>query len=59
VPVIDSLLALGDSLLDDVPEQAIGVYQDTNKAYPKVDSAYHSLASVYAVAGDMDQAITF
>jgi tetratricopeptide (TPR) repeat protein len=56
VPAIDSLLALADSLS---PEQAISVYQDTINAYPKADSAYHSLASVYAAAGDIDQAIAF
>ncbi|WP_137224268.1 alpha/beta hydrolase-fold protein [Shewanella sp. MEBiC00475] len=57
VPAIDSLLALGNSLVKAAPQQAIGVYQDTLKAYPNAHSAYHELASVYAATGKMTQAI--
>ncbi|AZG71391.1 alpha/beta hydrolase-fold protein [Shewanella livingstonensis] len=57
VPAIDSLLALGNSLVKAAPQQAIGVYQDTLKSYPKAHSAYHELASVYAATGKMTQAI--
>ncbi|MGX9462771.1 alpha/beta hydrolase-fold protein [Shewanella sp. A14] len=57
VPAIDSLLALGNSLVKAAPQQAIEVYQDTLKAYPKAHSAYHELASVYAATGKMTQAI--
>ncbi|MGI2171003.1 alpha/beta hydrolase-fold protein [Shewanella sp. MF05960] len=57
VPAIDSLLALGDSFVDNNPAQAIAVYQDTLNAYPEAHSAYHALAIVYADSGELTKAI--
>ncbi|UAL45247.1 hypothetical protein K8B83_01465 [Shewanella inventionis] len=57
VPAIDSLLALGDSLVSASPAQAIAVYQDTLNAYPKAHTAYHALAMVYASTDELAKAI--
>ncbi len=42
VPAVDSLLALGNSLVNDNPAQAIAVYQDKLNAYPHAHTAYHA-----------------
>jgi enterochelin esterase-like enzyme len=54
-----SLIALGNSLLEKSPKEAVKVLTLLVKTYPNSASAYHALANAYAQLNQLNKAISY